>query len=180
MELRRMAIINLCFEAKRIIESVIGRDDFTYLLEMPDDDKQIVFPVDYQEGLNYKMPVCVVDADFFEMEPVEIGGSFWDIAHVTIDIICVTKAESMDIAETILKNLVSNHNFYDFNADADIPDINEPFDPGLLPSTVLTQWDVTSEEDFSQSTLKLTNSTEPNYAKRYQSTLAGTIRYIRN
>ena len=69
-----MAIINLCFEVKRIIETVIGRDDFTYLLEMPDDDKQIVFAADYVEDINYKMPVCVVDADYFEMEPIEIGG----------------------------------------------------------------------------------------------------------
>ena len=180
MELRRMAIINLCFEVKRIIDSVIGRTDFTYLLEMPDDDKQIVFPADYQSGINFKMPVCVVDADYFEMEPIEIGGSFWDVAHITIDIICVTKAESMDTAEIVLKNLIGSHNFYDFNANADIPDVSLPFDPGTLPSTVLTQWDVTSEEDFSQSTLKLANTTEPNYAKRYQSTLAGTIRYIRD
>lgn len=180
MELRRMAIINLCFEVKRIIETVIGRDDFTYLLEMPDDDLQIVFPVNYEEGINYKMPVCVIDADYFEMEPIEIGGSFWDVAHVTIDVICVNKAESMDIAEVVLKNIIGFHNFYDFNTDADIPDINEPFDPGALPSSILTQWEATSEEEFSQSVLKLTNTTEPNYAKRYQSTLTGMIRYIRD
>lgn len=180
MKLRRMALINLCFEVKRIIESTIGRTDFTYLLEMPDDDKQVVFAADYVADVNYKMPVCVVDADYFEMEPIEIGGSFWDVANVTIDIICVNKAESMDIAEQVLNGIIGSHNFYDFNVNADVPDVNATFDPGSLPSTVLTQWEVTSEEDFSQSILKLTNTTEPNYAKRYQSTLAGTIRYIRD
>lgn len=180
MKLRRMALINLCFEVKRIIETVALRNDFTYLLEMPDDDKQIVFAADFVEGVNYKMPICVVDADYFEMEPIEIGGSFWDVASVTIDIICVNKPESMDIAEQVLNGLLGSHNFYDFNIDADVPDVEVTFDPGSLPSTVLTQWEVTSEEDFSQSILKLANATEPNYAKRYQSTLAGTIRYMRD
>lgn len=179
MEMRRMAILNLCMEVKRIVEVDLGRSDFTFLLEQPDDDKEIVFPTDYIAGTNFKMPVIVVDIDQVTSEAFEMGGSSWDIGECIIDVICQTKPESMDVCEYILKKLLGEHDFYDFS-EGDVPDYNAPFDPGSLPSTVLTKWQAVAEEDFTQTTLKLTRYTEPNYAKRYTSSLEGTIRYLRD
>lgn len=179
MEFRRMAHLNLALEVKRIIEVELGRDDFTFLLEQPDHETDIVLEKDYEVGVNYKLPVVVIDIDEVSSEPTEIGGGVMDTCDVSIDVLCVNKPESMDVAEGILRYLLGEHDFYDFNRDGNVPDLNVAYDPASLPSTILTSWN-TTEEDFVQSNLKLTNFTQPNYVKRYSSMLEGRMRYYRS
>jgi len=179
MEMRRMAHLNLALEVKRIIEVELERDDFTFLLEQPDNETDIVLEKDYEVGVNYKMPVVVIDINETSSEPFEMGGGVIDVGEFIIDVICVNKPESMDVAEALIRNLLGEHNFYDFNRDGNVPDLNVAYGPATLPSTILTSWN-TTEEDFIQSNLKLTNAVQPNFAKRYSSMIEGRIRYLRS
>jgi len=179
MEMRRMAHLNLALEVKRIIETELDRDDFTFLLEQPDNETDIVLEKDYEEGINYKLPVVVIDISEVSSEPFEIGGGVIDVCDFTIDVLCVNRPESMDVAEGILRNIIGEHDFYDFNRDGNVPDLNIAYDPALLPSTILTSWE-TIEDDFVQSNLKLTNTVQPNYVKRYSNMLEGRMRYVRS
>ena len=179
MEMRRMAHLNLALEVKRIIEVELERDDFTFLLEQPDNETDIVLEKDYEAGVNYKMPVVVIDINETSSEPFEMGGGVIDVGEFIIDVICVNKPESMDVAEALIRNLLGEHNFYDFNRDGNVPDLNVAYDTATLPSTILTSWN-TTEEDFIQSNLKLTNAVQPNFAKRYSSMIEGRIRYLRS
>lgn len=179
MEMRRMAHLNLALEVKRIIETELDRDDFTFLLEQPDNETDIVLEKDYESGINYKLPVVVIDISEVSSEPFEIGGGVIDVCDFTIDVLCVNRPESMDVAEGILRNIIGEHDFYDFNRDGNVPDLNIAYDPALLPSTILTSWE-TIEDDFVQSNLKLTNTVQPNYVKRYSNMLEGRMRYVRS
>lgn len=179
MQMRRMAHINLALEVKRIVEVECLRDDFTFLLEAPDKETDIVLEKDYVPGVNYKLPVIVIDIDEVSSDPMEMGSGVYDVCDVTIDVQCVNKPESMDMAELILKNLVGEHNFYNFNRDGDVPDLNIAFDPALLPTSIISTWSAI-EDDFTQSNLKLLNTTDPNYVKRYSSMLEGRIRFVRD
>lgn len=179
MQMRRMAFINLALEVKRIVEVEAQREDFTFLLEAPDNETDIVLEKDYQPGVNNKLPVIVVDIDEVSTEPLEMGGVVWDVCDISIDVQCVNKPESMDMAEIILKHLVGEHDFYNFNRDEDVPDMNVAFDPATLPTSKISTWSAI-EDDFTQANLKLINTSDPNYVKRYSSMLEGRIRYIRD
>lgn len=173
----RMATLNLCIEVKKILETVLNRNDITILLES--DDKYVVFEGEYIQDINYKIPAVSIDIIDYSFEPLELGGEDKVLCTALINVSAISSAEALDIAETLVDNLVGVHNFYDFSTLGNIPDLSVPYDQITLPNTVMTMWEVENKQDIKIELFKDTARYETNYVLLHTAIITVDFKYIK-
>ena len=171
--------LNMMFIIKKIIEKTIGRTDFTYLTENPDDDVEI-----NTSTMNAKkLPIIVLDIDAFDSESFEIGNSFEEVARFSVDVMCSRRADSIDIAEIISRELNGTHDMLNFESlQRNIPKLTDPYDESKMPTSTLNPWSIDGNE-LPRTCFKISNEGEPqknNMIKRWQCSMYGTVSYLRN
>ena len=182
--------LNMIFFIKKVIEKEIGRTDFTYLTENPDDDVELNTSFKNPNNIesdpavknSKKLPIIVLDIDGFDSESFEMGNSFEEVARFSIDVMCNKKADSRDIAEIISRALNGTHDMMDFESlGRNIPKITDAYDDSKMPTATLNPWSIDGSElprvCFKNDGGETSNG---NFIKRWQCSMFGTVSYLRN
>ena len=171
--------LNMVFEIKKIIEQVCKRTNFKYLVENPDNEAEINTSV----LKSVKLPLIVLEIDEFNSQPIEIGGGIEESANFFIDVMCDSRVDSRDIGEYLVKSLEGYHDMFDFSTLKSMPDPNTTaYDISKMPAVKLNEWfiDVGSMPRVLFKVDPAGQKQDPSFAKRWQCSINGEVRFLRN